>query len=53
MTHEDVMLLATVVKATRNIGLDVNSRSFGFLVDRQIKSFNGMVTRNGGRQLIG
>jgi len=53
ITHEDVMLLATTVKATKSLGLDLSSRSFGQLVDREIGNFNGMITRNGGRQLIG
>lgn len=34
-------------------GLESHSNSFGFYIERSLKKFNGMITRNGGRSLIG
>jgi len=49
----DPLLAVTSIKGAKFAGLEDHTKSFGNLVEAKIKSFNGMVTRKGGRQLIG
>jgi hypothetical protein len=34
-------------------GLEDHSKSFGFYIEKALSKFNGMISRNGGRALIG
>lgn len=46
--------MVTLFKVKRQVtGLEDNTKSFGNLIEEKIKSFNGMVSRKGGRHLIG
>jgi len=49
----DPLLAVTSMKGAKFAGLEDHTKSFGNLVEAKIESFNGMVTRKGGRQLIG